>query len=86
MQLNLRILTILLTTQQNTLLQICFNISHGNSALQLSLYWDGNLSYFMNKRKEFEFYKLNPVDLQYLAILVRGKVPKTVELQGNSHS
>ena len=31
-----------------------------------------------------EFYNLNPVDLQYLATLVRGKVPKTIELQGNS--
>ena len=62
---------------------------HLTTAQQLSLYWEGDLrklDYFLNKRKEFEFYKLNPVDLQYLAILVRGKVPKTIELEGNSHS
>ena len=59
-----------------------------SNALQLSLYWDfdlRNLGY-LNKRKELEFYKLNPVDLQYLATLVRGKVPKTLDLQGNSHA
>ena len=41
-----------------------------------------NLSYFLNKRKEFEFYTRNPANLQYLATLVRGKVTKTKELQG----
>ena len=58
-------------------------------ALQLSLYWGGDLrslSYFLNKRKEFEFYNWNPVDLQYLTTLVRGKVQKTIEFQGNSCS
>ena len=56
-------------------------------AHQLSLYLEGdlrNLSYFLNKRKEFEFYNRNPADLQYFATLVRGKVAKTIELQGNS--
>ena len=41
-------------------------------ALQLSLHWEGDLrnqSYFLNTRKELEFYNLNPADIQYLATL-----------------
>jgi len=45
-----------------------------------------NLSYFLNIRKELEFNNWNSADLQYLATLVRGKVTKTKELQGNSQS
>ena len=55
--------------------------------LQLSLYWESDLrilSYFLNKRKELEYNIWNPADLQYLATLVRGKVTKTIELQGIS--
>ena len=57
------------------------------NARQLSLYWEGDLrkpSYFLNKRKELEFFIWNLVDLQYLASYVRGKVTKTIELQGKS--
>ena len=57
------------------------------TARQLSLYWEGDLrnpSYFLNKRKELEFFIWNLVDLQYLASYVRGKVTKTIELQGKS--
>ena len=57
------------------------------SARQLSLYWEVDLrnpSYFLNKRKELEFFIWNLVDLQYLASYVRGKVTKTIELQGKS--
>ena len=58
-----------------------------DNALQLSLYWESDLrilSYFLNKRKELEYNIWNPADLQYLATLVRGKVTKTIELQGIS--
>ena len=56
------------------------------SPLQLSLYCEGdlrNLSNFLNKRKEFEFY-IQYFHIQYLATLFKGKVTKTKELQGNS--
>ena len=46
-----------------------------NSAHQLSLHLEGelrNLSYFLNKRIELEFYNWNPANLQYFAKLVRG--------------
>ena len=63
------------------------SLADETSALQLSLYWESDLrilSYFLNKRKELEYNIWNPADLQYLATLVRGKVTKTIELQGIS--
>ena len=73
----------------NQALSFCFVCFHHVliNALQLSLYWESdlrNLSYFLNKRKELEYNIWNPADLQYLATLVRGKVTKTIELQGIS--
>ena len=72
----------------------CLETSTSSSTLSfdlgqlcLSLYWESDLrnpSYFLNKRKELEFFIWNLVDLQYLASYVRGKVTKTIELQGKS--